>query len=222
MDFLAHFFTNVDVQEFIRVGWAAAAGGLIGLEREMRDRAAGFRTMILIAVGAALVTILSENMVGPEGDVAKIAGYVISGVGFLGAGAIMRDGLKLSGLTTAATIWVTAAVGMTFGSGALGFGTLITAALMLVLWVFPVIERAIDRIREEDSYAVVFDVKKVHKIAQLQAAMQANKLHVIRQAYFKRGAEMHGHWTAIGKPQQHDAFRATLMADDEIKEFTYH
>lgn len=222
MDFLSNFFTSVDLQEFIRVGWAAAAGGLIGLEREMRDRAAGFRTMILIAVGAALITILSENMTGPDGDVAKIAGYVVSGVGFLGAGAIMRDGPRVGGLTTAATIWVTAAVGMTFGSGALGFGTLITATMMLVLWVFPFIERAIDRVREEDSYTIVFDVKKLHKIAQIEAGMRANKLHVIRQAYFKRGLDMHAHVTAIGKPQQHEAFRATLMTDNEIKELIYH
>ena len=107
---------SVAVADIIRIGAAMLAGALIGLERELRDKAAGFRTMIFICVGSALFTILSENL-APDGDTSRIAATIVSGVGFLGAGAILRDGLRVAGLNTAATIWLTAAIGMTFGSG---------------------------------------------------------------------------------------------------------
>jgi putative Mg2+ transporter-C (MgtC) family protein len=123
-----------------RVTLAAVLGGIIGIEREWRGRSAGFRTNILIALGACLFTIISIEGF-PLGDSAsrdsaRVAAQVVSGVGFLGAGALLQTRNKTKGMTTAATIWLVAAIGMTVGVGAYFlavFTTLLTAAVLQLL-----------------------------------------------------------------------------------------
>ncbi|MGM9991333.1 MAG: MgtC/SapB family protein [Candidatus Bruticola sp.] len=100
---------------------AALMGGIIGIEREIMNRTAGLRTHVMVSVGAALFTVLSVYFFsydnGPR-DPARIAAQIVSGIGFLGAGAIMKHGVTVHGLTTAATLWVVAAIGMGCGAGA--------------------------------------------------------------------------------------------------------
>src|SRR4051794_41160916 len=125
----------------LRLGVAALAGLTLGFERELRARAAGIRTHALVAVGAALFTIagaygFSDVPRGPNVDPARIAAQVASGVGFLGAGAIMRQGLGVRGLTTAATLWLSAALGVASGAGAwpaVFFGTLVVLLVLVLL-----------------------------------------------------------------------------------------
>src|SRR5436189_5833753 len=97
---------------FLRLLLAAGLGAAIGLEREYRQKPAGLRTNILIAVGSALFTIMSLAMTGRDGDPGRIAAQVVTGIGFLGGGAIMRNRDTVHGMTTAATIWVNAAIGL--------------------------------------------------------------------------------------------------------------
>ena len=127
----------------VRVGLAAALGGAIGLEREIREREAGLRTHMLVSVGAALFTLVSAyawsdfRFSTPEGivfDPTRIAAQVVSGIGFLGAGAIIRQGLSVRGLTTAATLWVVAAIGMAAGAGYYVAAVLTTALVIFSLW----------------------------------------------------------------------------------------
>lgn len=102
----------------LRLVAAILAGSLIGLERELHDKPAGFRTNILICFGAALFTVLSIDMVGDAySDRTRVAAQIVTGVGFLGAGAIVHFKGTVLGLTTAATIWAVASVGMAFGAG---------------------------------------------------------------------------------------------------------
>ncbi|MGH7620949.1 MAG: MgtC/SapB family protein, partial [Gemmatimonadaceae bacterium] len=120
---------------------ATLLGGAIGLERELAGKPAGLRTNILICVGAALFTQLSVDIakIGfspdghPYGDTTRIAAQIVSGIGFLGAGAILHGGGAVVGLTTAATIWVVAAIGIALGSGAyieaIGTGMLVILVL---------------------------------------------------------------------------------------------
>ena len=125
-------------QEFIlRIFVAAILGGAIGLEREYRDKAAGFRTHFLVALGSALFMIISAY--GFEGalvssehrlDVSRVAAQVVSGIGFIGAGMIIFQKNAVHGLTTAAGVWVTAAIGLACGAG---MYALATAATLLVL-----------------------------------------------------------------------------------------
>jgi putative Mg2+ transporter-C (MgtC) family protein len=128
---------------------AAACGALIGLEREWRQKAAGLRTNMLIAMGAALFTVMSIEMAGgPGADPTRIASQIVTGVGFLGAGAILRTGAHVRGLTTAATIWMNAAVGVAAGGGEYRLAAVATAATFIVLLALVPLERAIER-REE-------------------------------------------------------------------------
>jgi putative Mg2+ transporter-C (MgtC) family protein len=113
-------------EELLRVAVAAALGGAVGLERELRDREAGFRTHMLVAVGSALFTLVSaygfrdflvHGGTVVRADPTRIAAQIVTGIGFLGAGAIIRQGLSIRGLTTAATLWVVAAIGLAAGAG---------------------------------------------------------------------------------------------------------
>jgi putative Mg2+ transporter-C (MgtC) family protein len=103
----------------LRLFVAAALGGAIGLERELRERQAGLRTHLVVSVGAALFTLVSAyGFAGMAGvDRSRIAAQIVSGIGFLGAGAIIRQGLSVRGLTTAASLWLVAAIGMAAGAG---------------------------------------------------------------------------------------------------------
>lgn len=128
----------------IRIALAALVGGLIGLEREYRDKSAGLRTMILIATGSAFFTVLSE-IIGVEiNDGARISAALVSGVGFLGAGVIIKDGMDIRGLTTAASIWLVASLGMGMGSGEFLLSGVITLGILLILFILPPFERRID------------------------------------------------------------------------------
>ncbi len=148
-----------------RLAIAAALGGAIGFEREWRDREAGLRTHMLVCIGSALFTIVSaygfrEFLTSGEAviraDPTRIAAQIVTGIGFLGAGAIIRHGLSVRGLTTAATLWVVAAIGIAAGAGyhsAAVFATAITLVSLAPLRI--VAHRAIERMRPEERSIMV-------------------------------------------------------------------
>ena len=134
----------------LRLALAAALGGAIGLEREYRHKPAGLRTNMLIALGSALFSILSVEVGAAAGSPDRIAAQVVTGIGFLGAGAILRSGENVHGLTTAATIWVNAAIGMAAGLGSYVVATVAATLTLIVLAILPFIER---RFEERDGNA---------------------------------------------------------------------
>ena len=135
---------------FLRLLLAAALGAAIGLEREVRQKPAGLRTNILIAVGSALFAILSVR-IGGSPD--RVAAQVVTGVGFLGAGAIMRGRTSIYGLTTAATIWVNSAIGMATGLGRFTVAAGGATLTLVVLAVLPLMERLFDERGGTDDQA---------------------------------------------------------------------
>jgi putative Mg2+ transporter-C (MgtC) family protein len=114
-----------------RILLAAVLSGVIGWQREKAHKPAGFRTHILIGVGSALFTIVSVNFAG--GDPSRIAAGVVTGIGFLGAGVIMHRARGVEGLTTAASVWATAAVGLAVGAGFYIIGVVVAVIIFLVL-----------------------------------------------------------------------------------------
>ena len=133
----------MDISLFLRILTAALLGGVIGLERGYRAKEAGFRTHFLVAMGSALFMVLSAH--GFDGvlvsenhrlDVSRIAAQVVSGIGFLGAGIIFKDGDTVKGLTTAATVWCAAAIGGLCGFGMFAEAIIGTAAIMTVNLLF--------------------------------------------------------------------------------------
>ena len=135
----------------LRIFVAAALGGAIGLERELRERQAGLRTHLVVSVGAALFTLVSAygfHDFGTRVDPTRIAAQIVSGIGFLGAGAIIRQGLSVRGLTTAASLWLVAAIGMAAGAGYWDGALVATFGALLTLGPLRVIAfRALSRYR---------------------------------------------------------------------------
>jgi len=126
----------------LRLILAVIFGSIIGLEREINNHPAGFRTHILVCTGAALFTLVSiQSFSG--GDPARVAAQIVSGIGFLGAGTIMREGTTIRGLTTAASLWSVAGVGMAIGAGFYLGATLTTALIVIVLFFFNPLEKKI-------------------------------------------------------------------------------
>jgi putative Mg2+ transporter-C (MgtC) family protein len=134
--------TDVDLIQ--RLLLAAAIGGLIGAERELHRKNAGFRTNILIALGAAIFTIAGITLAPPSGDPTRIAAQIVTGIGFLGAGAILRNRDGVHGITTAATVWVNAALGVAAGGGQFHLAIIGGAIVLMVLLVLGPIEIAIE------------------------------------------------------------------------------
>lgn len=125
-------FSAHSVQSLERLFTAAILGAAVGLERELKHRPAGLRTNLFICFGSALFTILSDRLAGPDvADRTRIAAQIITGIGFIGAGTILHERGSVSGLTSAATIFVVAGIGMAAGGGL--YGTAIVATLLVVL-----------------------------------------------------------------------------------------
>lgn len=132
------------VEIVLRLLLATVLGGLIGVERERKNRAAGFRTHILVTLGSALIMLVSVNM-GPNADDGRIAAQVVSGIGFLGAGTILRSGENVKGLTTAASLWVCGGIGLAIGSGYYVGGIATFSIVLLSLSVLNNLEKTVLR-----------------------------------------------------------------------------
>lgn len=169
-------------QYLLELFLAALVGGAIGLEREYRDKSAGFRTMILISVGSCFFTIISDVMADSISDNTRIAAAVVSGVGFLGAGVILKDGINIRGLTTAASIWMVAALGMGMGMGLYEVSAVVTLAILTVLWFFPLFERRIDVLHEFLTFNVVIKNtdKQEEKLLNMFAEAGITVVHTAR------------------------------------------
>ena len=170
----------------LRLTFACALGGVIGFERELRDREAGIRTHLLVSLGSALFTIVSAygfheflthggNIV--RADPSRIAAQIVTGIGFLGAGAIIREGLSVRGLTTAATLWVVAAIGMACGAGYYWPAAATTVLTLVALWPLRLLAyRLIDRIKPEESRLTV-ELREGEPLASLLVHVQ-NVRHI--------------------------------------------
>jgi len=138
---------EIDTQLFVtRLLIAAGLSAAIGLEREFHQKPAGLRTNMLIGIGSALFTVLSIAFShASQGTSDRVAAQIATGIGFLGAGAILRSEHSIHGLTTAATVWVNAAIGMAAGAGAKGLAAATTVVTLVVLAVLPPIEAFFER-----------------------------------------------------------------------------
>ena len=210
------------LEDVVKLGFALLLGGLIGFEREVRDKAAGFRTMILICTGATLFTMFSLELgrVSQSADTTRIAANIVSGIGFIGAGVILRDGGKIKGLTTASTIWLVAALGMGVGAGKISFSVFATILALIVLWIFPRLEILIERLSETNTYEVVFS-KDFDKFSLFEDLWKENHLRVISGKRSRSGDKLVGQWVVVGSPKNHKKVIDLLLRDASIDEFNY-
>lgn len=209
--------------DLLKVLLAIAAGGVIGLEREFRDKAAGFRTMIFICLGSALFTIFSiELSKGTDGagDPTRIASNIVSGVGFLGAGVILRNGGRVIGLTTAAAVWLVAAIGMGIGAASYSLSLAVTGMTVVILLAFPILERWVDGIRDERIYEVVLPLGGA-KAGVVEQLFRDSGLRVTKRTQTKDGAKLTCTWKTAGAPEKHDRLVRELLADPEVEKLRY-
>ena len=149
-------------------------GAMLGAEREYKGRNIGFRTIILITLGSTLFTILSF-ILGKDTDPARIASNIVTGVGFLGAGAIFRDGASVRGMTTASLIWISAAIGMACGIGQYEFAIVVTFTTLIILLGFTGVQKFIDRYNQEKVYKITINNDLLIKDA-IEKTMRSFKL----------------------------------------------
>ena len=143
---------SIYFEEAAQVSIAFVIGAILGLEREFRSKQAGFRTMILICVGSCLYTILSKE--AGVGSADRIASNIVTGIGFIGAGVIFKEGITVNGLTTAALIWVTAALGMAIGYHNYPLAIVVSVMVVIALFVLEPVQRFINRFHKVKDYKI--------------------------------------------------------------------
>lgn len=170
----------------LRLVVAAGLGGAVGLERELRERQAGLRTHLVVCVGAALFTLVSAygfRDVVEQGrvvvDPTRIAAQIVSGIGFLGAGAIIRQGLSVKGLTTAATLWLVAAIGMAVGAGFYSGAIVATLGAILTLGPLRIVAYKIIRRWRPDTDRLIVDLPAGGSPVPILEAIEGHGAHVI-------------------------------------------
>jgi putative Mg2+ transporter-C (MgtC) family protein len=197
---------------------AVIAGGIIGLERETHDKPAGFRTNILICLGAALFTVMSLRI--PEGfnntERTRIAAQIVTGVGFLGAGAIIQFRGNVIGLTTAATIWLVASVGMAFGAGHFLLGSVVTILATAVLFALESIEVLIARWRTVATFELELSPAEDATDVALRA-VRAARVGVKNWSVSRTGESVTGRLTVVGPAQRLEALEHTFLQHAAIR-----
>ncbi len=204
-------------QDLLKLGAALLIGGLIGAEREYRSKAAGFRTMIMICVGATLFTMISQRIHG-SGD--RIAANIVNGIGFLGAGIIYKEDNRVKGLTTAATVWAVSALGMCVGVGSfdialVGFGIILASLLFLSK-----LAGQIARSNQSREYRIVTTYKN-KTLSNYERIFEEYNLRPQRGPQQRIGTEMIGRWRVNGSEKNHEKCIKRLLNDPEVKEFVF-
>lgn len=207
-------------EDIIKLFVAIGLGGLIGLEREVHDKAAGLRTLMFICAGSALFTIFSFKLAG-SGDTTRIASTIVTGIGFLGAGAIMREGNRVVGLTTAAAIWVVAALGMGVGGGYYILSTVAAVAFLVILWVFPWFEELIGHLNQNRTYQITCPLDFT-KTGELEAYFRQEKLLIRPMGLKKENKSLTITYLIRCSPQKHNTLVEYLLKDDDIRSVDYY
>jgi len=207
-----YLITPVTTEDLLKLLLAVAIGGLIGLEREMHAKAAGLRTITLITVGATLFTMLSLRF---EDD--RVIANIVTGVGFLGAGSILFSEGRVKGLTTASSIWASAALGMAIGLGDYGLACVSALVVFCVLWVFAQVDRLVDVLGREIRIYDITYLARENKLEHIEAAMAECNLKIIRRRRMKVGENLlQGIWELRGALAKQTKFSDIMLADPDV------
>lgn len=208
---------SIYFEEAAQVSVAFVIGAIIGLEREFRSKPAGFRTMILICVGSCLYTILSKEIGGDSTD--RIASNIVTGIGFIGAGVIFKEGITVNGLTTAALIWVTAALGMAIGYHNYPLAVLVSAMVVIALFVLEPVQRFINRFHKVKDYRIKTILLGNNFKEELEKFFTVNDMDFRCMKTIKEDSDA-VYIYRIGSPDRsYDAVNDFLLQHKEVKSF---
>lgn len=193
-------------------------GTALGIEREYRSKAAGLRTMIVICLGSTIFTEISLSIGGASPD--RIASTIITGIGFLGAGVIFKDGLTISGITTATTIWISAALGMAVGAGEYMIAIASSVAVLIVLTVFEKLKMWISELHQVRTYKITLQQEiEFENTLQTQAAKL--KLDYRLERDIKTESDQILLCEIAGRKNQLDQLNEFLKKDSRVKAYDY-
>jgi len=202
----------------LRLLMVIAVGGSIGLERELRSKSAGFRTMILICLGSFLFTTFSMHI--SDGETDRIASNIVTGIGFLGAGVIFKSDNRINGITTAASIWAVAALGMGIADGAYTLVWISAGIVLASLLLLTRLESLIDRWNQSHTYTIVSHYRE-DLLKEYEYAMKDCRLHYKRIKRAKNGNDIIGTWIVQGTEKAHNAFTKKILHDPSVKRFEF-
>ena len=210
---IRQFAETLQLALLLKLGLATLLGGAIGMERELSGKPAGLRTNILICIGSTLFTVVSFHML-PEGkggvDASRIPSQIVTGVGFIGAGAILHARGAVTGLTSAATIWVVAAIGMALGAAAYIEAVGTTLLVMLVLWGLRSVEHFVAR-QSTRSHVLVHARPEEKAPEELEALVRRSGLEVDRCVVRHENVDLVVELDLRGPKRLHDQAMLSLL-----------
>lgn len=209
----------MDYEIFIRFLLAALWGGIVGAERQYRSKSAGFRTMIMISMGACFFTMMSM-WIGKENNPDRIASNIVTGIGFLGAGVIFRGDNRVNGITTAATIWTVAAVGMGIGAGYYFASACASVLILIVLAVLPFFENVIDKLNQSKIYLIKCAYSE-NAVPHFKELFQQNNLRYKLTNMVKEANELSTTWLVQGAAKNQQHFISIIAKVEIVKRFEY-
>ena len=209
---------ELNVETGLQLLISFAIGTAIGLEREYRSKAAGLRTMIMICFGSTIFTEISISIGESSPD--RIASTIITGIGFLGAGVIFKDGLSINGITTATTIWIAAALGMAVGAGEYFIALAGSVVVLIVLSLFENIQRFIVRMHQARSYKITFK-KDESFIPSLEKELKKLKLNFNKARDIENENDYAVTYEVSGREQNLESLNTFLKAAAEVKAYEY-
>ena len=212
---------NFITEDVIKLLISAGTGAIIGFEREYHSKSAGLRTMILISLGSTLFTIISMKL---GSDPSRIAANIVTGIGFVGGGIIFRDNSngRITGITTAAAAWVTAALGMCVGFGGGLYETGFVAMILVVFALYSLVpvQNIIKRKNTIRTYRIVCKYKN-KSLKQFEEKFEQFGLEAERGTQSKTNQMISGIWIVKGPEKNHEKAIKNLMNDEEVLEFDF-
>jgi|SRR5688572_3189306 len=193
-------------------------GSAIGLEREYRSKAAGLRTMIMICIGSTIFTEISITIGDSSPD--RIASNIITGIGFLGAGVIFKDGLSINGITTATTIWIAAALGMAVGAGEYFVALVGSIVVLIVLSLFENVQRVIVRMHQARTYKITFDKDEMF-IVNLEKEINRLKLRFNKARDIKNEENYSVSYEVYGSEKNLETLNLFLKSASQVRAYEY-
>jgi putative Mg2+ transporter-C (MgtC) family protein len=208
---------TIYLEEAAQVSIAFIIGAVLGLEREFRSKPAGFRTMILICVGSCLYTILSKesNTVSPD----RIASNIVTGIGFIGAGVIFKEGISVNGLTTAALIWVTAALGMAVGYKNYPLAIVVSAMVVAALFVLEPVQKFINQFHKVKDYRIRTNKLGGNFKKEMESFLQTKQITFKSMKVVKDDNDAVYVYRISSPDRKYDSVNDFLLSHTEVKGF---
>ena len=213
IEYLKHLYDTFAYEDLYLIFLSIILGLIIGWEREYKNKTAGLRTFMLVCVGSCTFTILSQKIGGENPD--RLAANIITGIGFFGAGVIFKDENKINGITTACTIWVTAALGMSIGFGNIYLAFISATGVFFVLWSLVALERWIDNAHKILLYRITF-IYNEEAIKFYESIFDEHLLKHSKISYHKIENNITVTWRITGRSKYHHKLTSHLLNEPSI------